>query len=278
LPPGQTTPLAAPLAPAAPHDVKADRLLRVVPLELDGKKVQVIVEEFREGEGPAKEIQLRILKPAEPGEKVYADPAAGEAARKAEEAAKAKEHAERTVKRLKDEIEQLERSIEAGADSRKVEEALELKKRVLDLHFKSGQLASETRNPADDVQREARRARLLEETQKAHPELSPHEIERDVDARLQLEQKLHDAEKVQQQAQQEAEQARRRSEELQRQLDEQKKIIEELQKKLEESSKQKPPQEAAEPLSKVGGFSRELAVGRRGMGILPMRGSSDSTA
>ncbi len=80
-PPSATLPPApggkpAPAAlPPAPH-VKADRLIRVAPLDIDGKKVNVIVEEFREGEGPAKEIQLRVLRRS--SDVTFVDPAKAE--------------------------------------------------------------------------------------------------------------------------------------------------------------------------------------------------------
>ena len=56
--------------------MKADRLIRVAPLDIDGKKVNVIVEEFREGEGPAKEIQLRVLRRS--SDVTFVDPAKAE--------------------------------------------------------------------------------------------------------------------------------------------------------------------------------------------------------
>jgi hypothetical protein len=81
-----------------------------VTLDIDGKEVPVVVEEFRESEkGPAKEIRVRVLKDAPKGAAgVYSDPAAGERTRQA-----------RTIRDLEQQVEELQKRL----GDRKTEDA-----------------------------------------------------------------------------------------------------------------------------------------------------------
>jgi hypothetical protein len=177
---------------------------RVEPLMIDGENINVIVEEFRgESDGPAKEIQLRILKPAEPGTPVYADPAEGEKARQqAEEARERAEEAredatavDEAKELLPSERHDLQKQLQRMNALQEAERAfVESDRKLAALRA----LAEKTKNvmsPGHPKIREAEerlrgaeqeheRRLLLLQAIKAHPESPPEEITREIDALL----------------------------------------------------------------------------------------------
>lgn len=227
-------PVPPPL-PVAPH-VKVDRLIRVAPLEIDGKKVNVIVEEFREGEGPAKEIQLRILKPTEPGEAVYADPAEGEKARKkAEEARTQADDVARKTRIYVDRKQMLEDAERAARESlEQLEKARANMQRTRDMFAPGHPRIREAEQHLEHAEKQRERHTRLHRALQGHPYALPEDVAREVD--VLINRRMHG---------EKPEEAEQRLQEMQRQLEEQKKTIEELQKKLEGQEQERERQSAA---------------------------------
>jgi hypothetical protein len=215
---------------------------RFVPLTIDGENVIVIVEEHRgETDGPAKEIQLRILKPTEPGTPVYADPAEGEKGhRQAEEARERAEEAQEDA--AVDEAKELSPSEQhdfqtqlqrmktrqdaerAFVESdRKLAALRALAEKTKNVMSPGHPKIREAEERLKDAEQEHERRLLLLRAIKVHPEAPPEEITREIDALLQNREGKPATDEAVQSLQ-----------EMQRRLEEQQKVIEELRKKLDE--------------------------------------------
>lgn len=85
-PPKQATPPSPPPVPLTGDATKATNISRVTTLDIDGKKVEVVIEEIRDpdSKGPAKELRLRMLRESPEGTEVFSDPAAAQRALESE--------------------------------------------------------------------------------------------------------------------------------------------------------------------------------------------------
>ncbi|MBA3315419.1 MAG: M48 family metalloprotease [Planctomycetota bacterium] len=220
---------AAPL-PETANVETADRLLRVVPLEIDGKQIEVIVEELREGQGPAKEIQLRVLSPAEKAELDSKMWVKEKEVNRDEQTRTLRERLEKLEQEMKDDEAAREASRNADKRFRELQAALAK-------YPEDHPIIAELKK-AHEAERQADREKLLEISRQRYPSMSLTLLEKGIENLVVGRDRSEAAET----ARREAEIAQKHAEKFQRQLEEQMKVIEQLRNELQRArSNPSPP-------------------------------------